>query len=280
MTEDRHPMDHAAAHERIETLLLDPRRLAALDASEAPEDVALREHVTGCATCRADLDAWRGLEAAISASLPRFAAEAAAATEPTELPPSLRAAVIAKARAEPKRPAEPRSIDSAPSRRSNRFAPLLAIAASLVLVVGSAVLVLDQTTKAQTAETEVAALTTALGAVNRVLAEPGHVVVQLHQPDGTNAGSISWSRHDWVVITNALARPPAGQTYLCWLVDEKGATRIGSMQFAGETAYWVASVDKWATWEITPTTRFVVTLQGSGDTQRTGPDLLEAALGA
>ena len=35
------------------------------------------------------------------------------------------------------------------------------------------------------------------------------------------------------------------------------------MDFAGQTAYWVASVDEWATWEIGPTTRFVVTL-GAG----------------
>jgi hypothetical protein len=274
-------MDHAAAHERIEDLLLDPRRLAALDASTAPEDVALREHVAGCTACRADLEGWRMLEQAVAASLPHAAADATAATDPIDLPPSLRAAVLAGARSEPR---EPGSIDRAlapvGARRSSRLAPLLAVAASLILVVGSVFVVVDQAGKRAAAEAETAALRTALAAVDRVLAEPAHVVVQLRQPDGTTAGSISWSRHDWVVITNALAPPPAGQTYLCWLVEADGADLIGSMQFAGSTAFWVASVDKWATWEITATTRFIVTLQADGTEQPTGSPLLEAALGA
>ena len=269
-------MDHAAAHERIEDLLLDPRRLADLERSTAPEDVALREHVGGCPACRADLEAWRSLEGAIAASLPRSAAEASAATEPTELPPSMRAAVLAKAHAEPRAPL---SIDTAPSRRASRIAPLVAMAAALILLVaGSAFVVIDQAGKRAIAEAETAALATAMAAVDRVLATPNHVVVQLQQPDGTNAGSISWSRHDWVVVTNALARPPAGSTYLCWLVEEDSAQMIGEMQFAGSTAFWAASVDNWATWEIEDDTRFVVTLQPEGTTRLSTPPVLEAAL--
>lgn len=268
-------MDHAAAHERIEDLLLDPRRLAALDASAAPDDVALREHVAGCAVCRADLEAWRDLEAAVSASLPRSAAEAAVATEPIELPPSLRSSVLAAARAEPK---APRSIDAAPARRSRRLAPLLAMAAALIVVVGSAFVVVDQAGRRAAAEAESVALASALAAVDRVLAEP-HKVVQLQAPDGTSAGSIFWSRHDWVVLTKALPRPPAGSTYLCWLVEGDEAQLIGDMEFAGDTAFWAASVDRWATWEINATTRFVVTLQPEGSTRLSGPPVLEAALG-
>ena len=117
-------------------------------------------------------------------------------------------------------------------------------------------------------------------AVDRVLAEPAHKVVQLRTPGGANGGSISWSRHDWVVITNVLSRPPEGTTYACWLIDDDSAQMIGTMEFAGDTAFWAASVDKWATWEITPTTRFVVTLHTDGPTPRTSPPVLEAALGA
>ena len=276
------PMDHAAAHERIEDLLLDPRRLADLEASTAADDVSLREHVAGCATCRADLEAWQGLGAAITSSLPRSTDAALAATEPHELPPSLRATVLAGVHSEPRGVSGLRSIDTAPSRTGgrNRFAPMLAMAAALILVVGSAFVVVDQLGRRQAAEAESAALTTALAAVDRVLAEPNHVVVQLHQQDGTNVGSISWSRHDWVVITNALARPATGQSYLCWLQDGGKTTLVGSMQFAGTSAFWVASVDKWATWEITSTTRFIVTLQPTGGTQPQGSTLLEAALGA
>jgi hypothetical protein len=80
------------------------------------------------------------------------------------------------------------------------------------------------------------------------------------------------------VITNVLERPQAGQHYTCWLVDDDGSQRIGTMEFAGDTAFWVASVDRWATWEIKPTTRFVVTLDTDGSPPRTSPPILEAAL--
>lgn len=270
-------MDHAAAHDRIEDLLLDPRRLAALHTSEAPEDVALSEHVAGCVACRADLEAWRNLEAAVAESLPRTAREAAAAIEPIDLPSSLRDAVLAAASAEPR---APRPIGTAPGRRTRHLGPLLAMAAALVVVVGSAFVVVDQAGRRVVAEAESAALANALAAVDRVLAAPTHKVVQLQEPDGTTAGSISWSRHDWVVLTKALPRPPAGRVYLCWLVEDDGAQLIGDMEFAGDTAFWAASVNKWATWEIKPTTRFVVTLQTEGSDRLSGPFVLEAALGA
>jgi hypothetical protein len=276
-------MDHAAAHERIEDLLLDPRRLAALDGSTAPEDVALREHVAGCVTCRSELDAWRQLEGAVRDALPvsNATADVVAAVEPIDLPPSLRTRVIEGARSEPRTPRAITAPVPIVDRRGPRWIrPVLAMAAALILVVGSGLVVVDQMSKRAAAEAETAALSSALAAVDRVLGAPGHVVVPLHQPDGTTAGSISWSRHDWVVITDAIERPPAGQTYTCWLVEEDGAQLVGSMQFAGETAFWAASVDKWATWEITPTTRFVVTLQQDGINRMSGPTVLEAALGA
>ncbi len=52
-------MDHAEAHERIADLALEPRRLVELETDPTPEDRALLAHVATCATCRADLDAWR-----------------------------------------------------------------------------------------------------------------------------------------------------------------------------------------------------------------------------
>ncbi len=50
------------------------------------------------------------------------------------------------------------------------------------------------------------------------------------------------------------------------------------MYFAGQTAYWVGSLDEWATFQIGPTTRFVVTLEPAGSTDRTGADVLSANL--
>ena len=55
---------------------------------------------------------------------------------------------------------------------------------------------------------------------------------------------------------------------------------VGQMQFAGGTAYWVGSLDEWATWEIGPETHFVVTLEAADAQVRTGTPVLSADLGS
>jgi hypothetical protein len=105
-----------------------------------------------------------------------------------------------------------------------------------------------------------------------------HKVVELKTTAGAEVGTISWSRHDWVVLTNALPAPASGQTYLCWLETDGRSVPVGEMEFAGSTAYWVATLDEWKTWEIGPTTKFVVTRERAGATQRSGDAILEAAL--
>jgi hypothetical protein len=130
-----------------------------------------------------------------------------------------------------------------------------------------------------TAEAEATALTNIVAAVDRVLAAP-HKIVELRHPDGATAGSISWSRHDWVVLTTALTEPPADQRYKCWLVEADRSVMVGQMFFAGGTAYWVGSLDQWATWEIGPETQFVVTLEAAGAQDRTGTPVLSADLGS
>src|SRR5699024_7717083 len=93
-------MDHAAAHERIEDLLFEPARLADLQASTEPEDVALREHLAGCAACAADLGSWRRLQVAVDRALPADATPKARAraVEPIAAPTSLRDNVLAAIR--------------------------------------------------------------------------------------------------------------------------------------------------------------------------------------
>ena len=49
---------------------------------------------------------------------------------------------------------------------------------------------------------------------------------------------------------------------------------------AGGTAYWVATLDDWQTWEIGPTTEFVVSLEADGAATRSGPIVLSADLGS
>ena len=271
-------MDHAAAHERIEDLILEPTRLGSLAESSDPADVALREHLAGCPVCRADLAGLERLQHRLAAALPGSAEAATSAVEPIELPPSLRAAVLTAAREADRSPA-PTSIVRA--RRPRRvLAGWLGLAAAIALVVGAGVLTFDQVNQRWAAEAEARALASTLAAVDRVLGAPEHWVVALQDPAGVASGSISWSSNDLVVLTTALAPPPADQEYQCWLQEPDSGAVIGKMYFAGRTAYWVGSLDEWATFRIGPDTRFVVTLSPIGDHRKPGPEVLSANLGS
>jgi hypothetical protein len=269
-------MDHAAAHERIEDLILEPTRLATLRDSTEADDVALLDHLAGCQVCRADLESWRQLQHRLAVALPGSAEAAAAAVDPIEVPPSLRAAVITAARGADRSPAPRSSARERPSRMSLGW---LGMAASIVILAGAAVITLDQASRRADANAAAQALSSAIAAVDRVLAAPDHRVVALTDTTGSPGGSISWSSRDLVVLTTALRPPPDGQRYRCWLLDGDTSTAIGNMYFAGRTAYWVGSLDEWATFRIGATTRFAVTLQEADATSFAGPVYLSADLG-
>ena len=270
------PMDHAAAHERIEDLLLEPARLAALDRSDLPEDLALRQHLAGCPACTNDLEAWRRMQHAIAAAVPAEADAAAAALESIEPPPSLRARVLA-AVAEADEPGAPIPMDR--GRGSRRLAWWLGLAASVAIFAGAGFVTFQQMEQRAAAEAASQELASALAIVDRMLATE-HKVVQLHSTSGASAGTISWSRHDWVVLTTALPQPQPGSEYRCWLEADGRSVPIGHMDFAGGTAYWVATLDEWQTWEMRPTTTFVVSLEAIGTPSRTGETILSAGLGS
>lgn len=283
-------MDHGAAHERIEDLLLEPARLAALERSMDPDDVALRDHLATCRDCREDLASWRRLGRAVGQALPPDATAAMEAVEPIDAAPSLRARVVGAVHdaaqegaareggiAEPIPLASRRARRQVAARRARRVAPWLGLAASIAVIVGASWITLDQARLRTDAQRDAATLTEVVATMDRVLADD-HRVVALRAGDGTNAGSISWSRHDWVVLTSALAEPASGQAYRCWLEDGDGSVAVGEMEFVEDTAYWVAAVDDWQTWEIGPTTRFVVSLESGEPASRTGEIILSADL--
>lgn len=283
-------MDHAAAHERIADLLLEPARLARLDHSADPEDAALREHLTTCADCRSDLESWRRLGRAVGQALPPDAAAATEAVEPIDAPPSLRARVIGAVHDAAQEGAAHEGGVGAPisfqarragsiGRRARRLAPWFGLAASLIVIVGASWITLEQASLSAAAQAEATALTNVVAAVERVLAAP-HKIVELRHSNGATAGSISWSRHDWVVLTTALTEPPSDQRYKCWLEEADRSVMVGQMFFAGGTAYWVGSLDEWETWDIGPETQFVVTLEGADAQDRTGAPVLSADLGS
>lgn len=269
------PMDHAAAHERIEDLLLEPARLAALETSDLPDDVALREHVAGCPACAAELASWRRLQAAIHAAVDGDPATATA-VEPIDLPPSLRATVLAAVR---EAGAQGSPIPMTGGRHHGRpLSAWLGLAAAVAILAGAGAVTLQQVQQRAAAEAAEHELAGALAIVDRMLATE-HKVVAMRDTAGAPAGTISWSRHDWVVLSTALTEPPPGREYLCWLEQDGRSVPVGRMEFSGGTAYWVATLDEWQTWELGPTTRFIVTLEAPGATQRTGEPVLIADLG-
>src|SRR5215208_2551455 len=91
-------MDHAEAHERIADLALEPAWLKGLGEPGTVEQRALREHVSGCARCRAELAEWRDLHGVLGNALP---AERREQLEPILPPADVRARVLAAASAEP-----------------------------------------------------------------------------------------------------------------------------------------------------------------------------------
>jgi len=82
------------------------------------------------------------------------------------------------------------------------------------------------------------------------------------------------------VLSSALAAPRPGEVYRCWLNSGGSGWAVGKMYFSGSTAYWVGSLDAWATFEIGPNTTFRVTLEppGADPKTRSGPIVLEASL--
>ena len=97
----------------------------------------------------------------------------------------------------------------------------------------------DQLGQRAAAEADARELTAAIAVVDRMLAT-NHKVVEIRTTAGAPAGTISWSRHDWVVLTNALTGPPRGQEYLCWLETDGRNVPIGRMEFADATPKPVA----------------------------------------
>jgi Anti-sigma-K factor rskA len=301
-------MDHAEAHERIADLALDGDvigRLPDAGTIDAPSagagadagglaglrDAAFLAHVRGCPTCRADLAAFRALDAGLRDALGEL--RDAAAVQPIHPPEALRDAVLEAARREPRvgpaghRPASARVAASGSGRRSrwSRWLPALSggqwaagLAAALVVallgglagrVLGPGIVNPDPS------------MVAAVATLDRVLSAPDHHLVALTTPSGAATGSVAWSNQDFVVLTSALTTPAPGRVYRCWLEWSGKSVAVGIMDFAGSTAYWTGSAGGWSRLLADPATRFVVTAEtaGASATAPTGSVILQASLG-
>jgi hypothetical protein len=242
-------MDHAEAHERIADLAIEPRRLVDLEADPSPEERDLLAHVAACATCRAELDAWRRthravLEAAMAGGIAtERQPDGGLDSGDIEPPAELRAAVSAIPRHSPRLLDPARDGAAAPVVASIRRRParqLVALAAVIVvgLVIGLGAIAFDQTRQADIAQDQIKGLTALSTSVDRVLRDAGHTSVALVGLDGSPAGTAAWSSDEIVVITTALTPPGPGAEYRCWVDRDGQRTAIGVMRFADDIAYW------------------------------------------
>lgn len=289
-------MDHAAAHEELADLTLEPRRLSGLAHDPAPRAVALRAHLAECRTCRVELDGWRSVYAALDVTtadggLPLRSLEP---VEPPGPSATLRGRTLAALgrlevdASDPPRP-RPREVGDASDgrgeagrrrvrsasgpgtitapRRTARLAPLgwLAAAAALVLAIGVGGLLVQRSGEVTQARQEALELAAATATLDRVLAAPTHWVATLRTADGAAGGTLAWSPTEVVVLTSALTSSGPGTTYRCWIERDGMRTPVGSMSFSSGIGYWAGSTSGWGTME--PGSRFGVTAvpaSGSG----------------
>ena len=283
-------MDHAAAHEELADLVLEPHRLRRLFADDTPVTMALRAHLTECADCRAELDAWRAVHAALDVTTAE-ASRPLRSLEPSEAPaPSaaLRERTLAAvsaagrtrevppgARVEPE-PARLRQGGPRGFGAMGRLGRLgwLAAAAALVVAVGLGGLLVDRTSQADQARLEASELGAATATLDRILATPTHWSVTLHTADGAPGGTLAWSPSEMVVLTSALTPATPGTTYRCWVERDGSRTPVGTMSFGGGLGYWAGSMAAWGSFE--PGSRFGVTAIPAGASE--GPAVLVADL--
>ena len=289
------PMEHADAHERIADLSLEPDRLVQLAREVASVDRsaalgasrdAFVDHVAGCEVCREEVGAWYRAhtlvhEALVDPTGPVLLADVADG-EPMTAPAHLRESVLTRIKLDalpetpsgrvPQRRVVP-AIRSRVSRR--RLLPLVAVMSILVVAGG---LVLDGNARLGRAESEALALQTMSATLDRVLQDPNHWVVDLRGVDGQSRGSVSWSTRDLVVLTTALAPPPEGRVYRCWLERDGQRSGVGRMVFAGGTSFWVGTLGAWGSTSFGPGSTFGISLEPVSGSEG-NPAILAAALG-
>jgi len=283
-------MDHAEARELFEIAAVEPDGLDRLMAGDTPEAARLAGHLADCPACGDELMRVRRVAAVVREvvrDLPpadlreRTLARVAAVGRPrgpalptptvawTPTVASTPAVIPVPAVTPVPDAAAPRARERAARAPSGSLRTIASVAAVLIAVIGTGVVVSAQ--RDAEVASQAAALAradqavTALAKVSawsmRVSAEDdaAHVVLT-GVPGEAATGTILFapSTGDLVVVVSDLAEPPEGQEYRCW-VDAGGERRpVGRMFFGGGLAYWVGPVEALA--DVRPGTTFGITL--------------------
>jgi len=164
---------------------------------------------------------------------------------------------------------------SGTTRLAARLLPLVAV---LAVVLASGGLLANQSRQLDRARADAVALGAVTSTLDRVLVDPAHRAVTLTTADGSAGGSLIWSSHDIVILTTALAEPPAETVYRCWIERDGKRSPVGRMFFADGTGYWTGSLDAWATTSFTAGSTFGISLEPAAGSSGS-PAVLRAALG-
>jgi hypothetical protein len=165
-------------------------------------------------------------------------------------------------------------------RRVPRLVMFAGLAAALVVAIAGTGLIVnggrDAQVRGQAAEIE------ALGDVARwtvrIDAQPDVQRIQLASTTGASTtGTLVYSpsSKELVVIADALAPPPAGHEYRCWVDVGGRRAPIGKMFFGGDLAYWVGPVPALA--GVAPGARFGVSLVDLAASDQPGQPVLVSA---
>jgi hypothetical protein len=239
-------MQHAEAHERLADLALEPRALLTYERDSSAEAEEHRAHVAGCATCFADLEAWRSTHAAVLEVLGGSRAGGSVAPledQPIALPPGLRAAVARIPRndatsAAGSRLGEPTAIGRLRVGAFRRRWWLAVAAALVVALAGTGAIAVDRAHQADVARAESVELAHLVGTTQAILAAPSHTSVTLASANGAAAGLVAWTDTDAVVVAIGLNPPAAGLVYRCWVEKAGTRTAVGDMSFQQGIGYW------------------------------------------
>ena len=272
-------MEHGEALARLGDAALERDGIARLLAA----DPGLAAHVDACRSCAAERDAWLRATDALAEALAAGRLPESAAGSPVELPAGLRDRTLRVAAergiARPVTTAAPgpfpvedasATAPSAPARsapvpvpstpsiagvvriahplrwRSRRLLQPLAAVAAVMVLLGGGGLVMDLAGQRDQARGEAQQLAGVAGTLDALLAEPGHQVASLASTaTGSPVGSVVWgpASSRLAVVTGALAAPPPGSTYRCWVERDGVRHVIGQMEFGEGLAYWAGWVD-------------------------------------
>jgi hypothetical protein len=253
-------MDHAEVLERLADAAAQAHGAERLRLGDSL-DPALQAHLDGCATCSAELGAWRITAQALVASTPDSVRIPMAARD--RILETVVATGISRGEAVPTADVNPRTPAALDVLRGDvlggatgtfRGAPpsgptpirfrRLALAAAAVLAVFVAGSLLGGPLGLSPRNKAAVALAGAIAASDSILQQPSHREAVLIRSDGTKVGSVLVDpTNGQIVVLSSGAEPTHPQEYHCYLVrDGQPGVWIGPMHTEEGTSFWAGWV--------------------------------------